>query len=133
VWQDAGYNFRLDWNSYELHPEVNEILKAFVFHKLEVNAPSSVKQDVRLVDQINKSSLKKSFPWKLTAIENFLAKLPSGDNSFFAFTLLLFRRYPQGQAVVEIIFWCSAGEFFNRPNKQPPWFIWIRCRRQINS
>jgi site-specific recombinase XerD len=72
-WEDGGYRFKIDWDDFVFSEELLQLLKAFIFHRLEVNAPISVgHMDKRMLKFLSSSKLSKSFPWTENSIRTFL-------------------------------------------------------------
>ncbi len=73
IWEDGGNTYKIKWDSFEFASELEELLKAFIFHRLETHSPRTVASvDAAFVRVLNKAKLARSLPWQQVHIESFV-------------------------------------------------------------
>lgn len=86
-WEDGGRSRVINWKKFSFDTQLTELLKAFVFSRLEMMAPQTVSsQDKTMLKSLNNSKLI-NLPWYESDIVKFLKAYPNngGYHSFLHF------------------------------------------------
>ncbi|WP_169716565.1 site-specific integrase [Sporocytophaga myxococcoides] len=72
-WRDGGIQTKIDWKKYQLNNELEEILKAYIFHRLQTRSLYTIKSnDLTLIKAFITNRLAIVYPWSLEHIQRFM-------------------------------------------------------------